>query len=76
MCSIVICLPKHLILHILRRQHVEIESYHNEYAINYISDAKVDSWPNRRGPYLQLLTHWVGYDLFEWMLLEQVDDFE
>ena len=60
----------------LRHQPVEIESDHNEYAIDYISDAKVDNLPNRRGLYLQFLTHFVGYDVPEWMLLEQVDDFE
>ena len=34
------------------------------------------NWPNRRGPYLQFLTHFVGYNVPEWMLLEQVDDCE
>ena len=57
----------------LRHQPAEIESNHNEYAIDYISQVKIDSWPNRRGPYLQFLTHFVGYDVPEWMLLEQVD---
>jgi len=58
----------------LRLQPVEIESDHNEYAIDFISDAKVNSWPCRRGLYLQFLTHFVGYDVPEWMLLEPVDD--
>jgi hypothetical protein len=60
----------------LRLQHVEVESDHDEYAIDFISDAKVDNWPNRRGLYLQFLTHFVGYDVPKWMLLEQVDDCE
>jgi len=60
----------------LRHQPIKIESDHNEYAIDFISDAKVDNWPNRRGLYLQFLTHFVGYDVPEWMLLEQVDDCE
>jgi hypothetical protein len=48
----------------------------NEYAIEYISDAKVVNWSNRRGPYLRFLTHFVGYDVPEQMLLEQEDDCE
>ena len=60
----------------LRHQLVEIESDPNEYAIDYISDAKIDIWPNRRGMYLQFLTQFDGYDVPEWMLLEQVDDCE
>jgi hypothetical protein len=58
----------------LSQQPVEIESDHNEYAIDFISDAKVDNWPHRRGSYLQFLTHFVGYDVPECMLLEQVED--
>ena len=38
---------------LLRHQPAEIQSDHNEYAVDYISDAKVDNWPNRRGLYLQ-----------------------
>jgi hypothetical protein len=49
----------------LRYQLVEIESDHNEYAIYFISDAKVDYWPNRRGLNLQFLTNFVGYDVPE-----------
>jgi hypothetical protein len=60
----------------LRHQPAEIERDHNEYAIDYISDVKIGNWPNRRGPYLQFLTHFVGYNVPEWMLLEQVDDCE
>ncbi len=57
----------------LRHKPIEIESDNNEYAIDFISDAKVDNWPYRRGPYPQFLTHFVGYDVLEWMLLEHVD---
>jgi len=60
----------------LRHQPAEIESDHNEYSIDFITDAKLDNWPNRRGRYLQFLTHFVGYDVPEWMLLEQVEDCE
>ena len=60
----------------LRNQPAEIEGDQNEYAIDYISDVKVDKWPNRRGLYLQFLTHFVGYDVPEWMSLEQLDDCE
>jgi hypothetical protein len=60
----------------LRHQPAEIESDHNEYAIDFISYAKVDNLPHRRGPYLQFLAHFVGYDVPEWILLEQVDDCE
>ncbi len=60
----------------LRHQPAEIASGHNEYAVNFISDAKVDNWPNRRRLYLQFFTHSVGYDVPEWILLEQVNDCE
>jgi hypothetical protein len=60
----------------LRHQLVKIESDHNEYAIDFISDTKADNWPHRRGLYLQFFAHFVGYDVIEWMLLEQVDDCE
>jgi hypothetical protein len=60
----------------LRHRPAEIESDHNEYEIDFISDAKVDNWPNRRGIYFQFSTHFVGYDVPEWILLEQVDDCE
>ena len=60
----------------LRHQSAEIESEHIEYAIDYISDVKIGNRPNRRGPYLQFLTHYVGYTVPEWMLLEQVDNCE
>ena len=57
----------------LRHRLAKIESDHNEYAIDFIPDAKVDNWPSRRGLYLQILTHFVGYYVPGWMLLEQVD---
>ena len=60
----------------LRHRTVEIESDHNEYAIDFILDVKVANWPNRRGLYLQFLTHFVGYGVPEWILLEQVDNCE
>jgi hypothetical protein len=60
----------------LRHRPAEIESDHNEYAIDFISDVKVDTWPTRRGLYLQLSTHFVGYDVPEWLLFEQVDHCE
>ena len=60
----------------LRHRHVEIESDHNEYAIDFISYAKVDNWPHRRGLYIQFSTHFVGYDVPEWMLLKRFDDCE
>jgi hypothetical protein len=60
----------------LRHQLVEIESNRNEYAIVFFSDAKVDNWPTRRGLYLQFLTHFVRYDVPEWISLEQFNDRE
>ena len=58
----------------LHHQPVEVESDHNAYIIDFISDAKVDYWPNLHGLYLQFLTHFVGCDVPKRMLLEQVDD--
>ena len=37
---------------LLRHQPAESEKDHNEYAIDYISDAKADNWPYHRGYYL------------------------
>jgi hypothetical protein len=37
---------------LLRHRPAEIKSDHNEYAIDFISNAKVDNWPSRRGLYL------------------------
>ena len=47
-----------------------------KYAIDFISDVKIDNWLRRRGPYLQFLTHFVSFQILEWMILEQVDDCE
>ena len=58
----------------LRHRPPKIESAHNEYALDFISDAKIDNWPYRRGLYLQFLTHFVGCDILEVMLIELVDD--
>ena len=58
----------------LRHRPAKIESDHTKYAIDFISDVKVDNWPNRLCLYLQFLAHFVGYDIPEWMLLEQVDN--
>jgi hypothetical protein len=58
----------------LRHNPAKIQSDHNEYEIDYIFDVKVDNWPIRQGTYLQFLTYFVGYDVPEWMLLEQVDE--
>jgi len=60
----------------LRHQPAEIEIEHHEYAIDYISDVKIGRWPNRRDPYFLFLTYFVGYDVPEWIFLEQVDDCE
>ena len=60
----------------LRPHPAEIEGDQEEYAIDFISDVKIDHWPRRRGPYLQFLTHFVNFDIPEWMLLEQVDECE
>ena len=54
---------------LLRHRPDEIESDHNEYAIDFILDAKFDNWPNCRGLYLQTLTHFVGYYVPEGILL-------
>jgi hypothetical protein len=60
----------------LRPHQAKIECDHEEYAIDYISDVKIDNWPRSRGPYLQFLTHFVSFDILEWLLLEQVEDCE
>ena len=36
----------------------------------------LDTWSNRRGTYLQCLTHFVGYDVPSWMLLKQTHVYE
>ncbi len=45
----------------------------------FIVDVKIDKWTRRLGPYLQLLTHFVSFNIPERcypLLLEQVDDCE
>jgi len=46
------------------------------YVVYYIYDVNIDNWPTRRGPFLQILTHIVPFDISEWLLLEQVGDCE
>ena len=60
----------------LRHHQAKNEGDHEDYAADYISDVNVDNWPRRRGSYLQLLTHFMSFDIPEWLLLEQVDDCE
>jgi hypothetical protein len=60
----------------LRPRQAEIEGGHEEYAVDYIHDVEIKNWPRRRGPYLQFSTHFVSFDIPEWLLLEQVDDCE
>ena len=60
----------------LRPHQAEIEGDHEEYAVYFISDVKINNLPRRRGSYLQFSTHFVSFDIREWMLLEQVDDCE
>ena len=60
----------------LRPHQEAMEGDYEEYSDDYISDVKIDNWPRRRGHYLQFLTHFVSFDIPEWMLLEQVDDCE
>ena len=59
----------------LRPHQAKIKGDYEEYAVDLISDVKIDDWP-RRGPYLQLFTHFVSFDIPEWIMLEQVDDCE
>ena len=60
----------------LRPHKVKIEGAHEEYAVDFISDVKIDNCPRRRGPYLQFCPHYISFDNPEWMLLEQVADCE
>ena len=61
----------------MRPHYTKIEGDREEYAsVDYISDVKIDNWPRRRGPYVKFLTHFVSFDIPEWLLLEQVDDGE
>ena len=63
-----------LIFNIIETSSGIIESVHVEYAVDYISDVKIDNLPRRRGPYLRFLTRFVSFDIPEWLLLGQVDD--
>jgi len=58
----------------VRPRQAEIEGDHEEYAVDFISDVKIDNWPRRRGPCLQFLTQFASFDISEWILLEQVND--
>ncbi len=49
----------------LRPHQAEIEGDHEEFAVDFISDVKIDNWTRRRGPYLQFLTHFVSFDIPE-----------
>ncbi len=60
----------------LRPHQAEIEGDHEEYAVDFILDVEINNWPRRRGPYFSILTHFVSFDIPEWMVLEQVDDCE
>jgi hypothetical protein len=60
----------------LRSHQAQVEGDQEEYAIDHIYNVKIDNYPRRRGPYLQFLTHFVSFDIHEWLLLEQVDDCE
>ncbi len=60
----------------LRPHQAKNEGDHEEYAVDFIDDVKIDNGPRRRGPYLQFLTRFVSFDMPEWLLLEQVDDCE
>ena len=48
----------------------------NIYALDFNFDVQTRNWLRKKGPYLQLLTHFVSFDILEWMLLEQVDECE
>jgi hypothetical protein len=37
---------------LLRPHQTEIEGDHEEYAVDYILDVKIDNCPRRKGPYL------------------------
>ena len=60
----------------LRPHQAKIESDHEEYAVDFISDVEIDNCPRRRGIYLQFLTLFVSFEIQEWMLLDQIDDCE
>jgi hypothetical protein len=60
----------------LRPHQAEIEGDRDEYSVSYIYVVKISNWSRRRCLYLQFLPHFVSFDIFEWMPLEQVDDCE
>ena len=60
----------------LRPLQAKIEGDHEEYDVDFFSDVKNINLPRMSGPYLQSLTHFVSFNILEWMLLEQVDDCE
>ena len=41
---------------LIRPRQAKIEENMEEHSINYIDDVKLDTWPRRRGPYLQFLS--------------------
>ena len=51
----------------LRPHQGEMGGDHEEYAVDFISDVKIDNLPRWRGPYLQFLTHFVSFDIPEWI---------
>ena len=58
----------------LRTHQTEIEGDREGYVVNFISEM-VNDWP-RRGSYLRMLTHFVSFEISEWMLFEQFDECE
>ena len=58
----------------LRSKAVDAVDDGLEYGVEKITDVKLDKWPRRRGLQVQFLTHYVGYDVPEWSLLELLDD--
>ena len=61
----------------LRPQHAKIKGDHEEYAIDFISNVKINNWSTRKGPYLHFFfTHFVYFDIPKWVLIEQVDECE
>ncbi len=61
---------------LIRPHHAEIEGDHEDYTIVFIANVKIYNRTRRRRLYLQFLTHFVSFDITEWLLLEQVDDCE
>ena len=37
---------------------------------------KIENWTRKKDPYLQIFYHFVSFDILEWILLEQVDEYE